>query len=406
MFGICGGTGTTGSTGSTGPTGPTGAPGISSGTGATGPTGPVGTGPTGPTGAASAITGPTGPSGPTGVAGTASGTGATGPTGPLGTGPTGPTGAASTVTGPTGSAGPTGSTGAASAVTGPTGAAGAAGAAGATGPTGNTGATGPTGSTGSASTVTGPTGSTGAGATGPTGNTGSTGTTGPTGGQITATFFQNMARASTFANKAAGYDTPAFFPLIPEDKPFPCTITASSFAFIISQTATAGVVSLPFTSSLQLGIYTVTSDSLSLLNSAIFTWGFSDSNAAHSNSMLNLRHLIFQSTDWSSAPVFVAGSQYYVGSLQQSSNTSCGTVSVMGLFNGPSAAIYSGTVGVAAPTGTSLTTLGIHPWLGVYGSTTTAIPVSVNKTQVNKSATNAVFIPFVCINAAPALSSY
>jgi hypothetical protein len=424
----------------TGPTGPTGPGGGGTGTGTTGSTGS--TGPTGPTGQAgtavnTGATGPTGPSGPTGLPGGASNTGATGPTGPLGgptgstgntgpTGPSGPTGADSNVTGPTGDTGPTGSTGAASTVTGPT------GPTGTTGPTGATGVTGPTGATGSTG-VTGPTGSTGAtgpigvtgstgptgatGATGPTGSTGPTGATGPTGstgstgptGTITANFYDNVVGNIQAPNGidlgGSGINRPRIFPLVNGDVPMPFSITALTFMLDILQSGSTATMSQAFTSSCFIGLYSSSSDTLSLINSVSFTWGFGAAATNNSTGFAGTRYLTVGSAAWSAQPTFAQGSQYYLAVFFNSAGVNNQTASLLGFLRYYTAAtaLRSGSVGVSND---DATTRGPEPFLGGYSNTTNALPASIGNNEIRKTSSPDYIIPHVVINARPALSSY
>ena len=312
-------------------------------------------------------------------------TGTTGATGP--TGVTGPTGAGSSGTGPTGETGPTG-------MTGQTG-------AGSTGSTGSTGPTGPTGETGMTG-ATGPTGITGS--TGPTGATGQTGSTGPT-GAIDGNFFDNVTNVLVGLDfTGAGLARPRIAPFLAGDMPMPFSITASTFMIDMFLSGATAAMSVAFTSTAFIGLYSSTSDSLSLLNSASFTFGFAANATNNSTGFAGSRYLSVNSTLWSASPAFAQGSHYYMAVFFSSSGTSLASMSMLGnarYYN--TDALRSGSVGVAND---NATTRGPIPFLGAYSAGVTALPAAIANSEIRKTTTPDLVQAHIVMNARPTLSSY
>jgi hypothetical protein len=196
-------------------------------------------------------------------------------------------------------------------------------------------------------------------------------------------------------------------PLRDLDDLWPFDITASSFMLDISQSGSTATMSQAFTTSIFVGIYTVTDATLSLLNSVSMSFGSGADNANLSTQVAGLRYAVFQSSAWSSSPVFRQGSQYFFAYMYLSSSISNQTEQWIGYFRQVSQQ-RSGTIGVSQPTGTGIGfSVGGDPFVGSYSTTSGAIPASIANTQLAKAGNSPdMFVPHVVMNANTAIASF
>jgi hypothetical protein len=172
--------------------------------------------------------------------------------------------------------------------------------------------------------------------------------------------------------------------------PFPADITANTCFFPdLSVSGSTATMSLAFTSVFQLGIYTLNAKSLSLLNSASYSFGFAAAATNNSTAFAGgFRYGTFGSTAWSSSPVFRYGSRYWMAWLWSSAGALNQTLSVAGNYL-LSSGQRSGFVGVSSLTATSN---GEAPFYGMYTAQTAAMPASIGSNQLQKTAGNAGFV--------------
>lgn len=222
---------------------------------------------------------------------------------------------------------------------------------------------------------------------------------------MSGVFLDNMVGALAGISVAGvGLPAPRFAPLLSGDVVMPFSITASTFMVDLLQNGSTATMSVAFTSTLFVGIYSSTSDSLSLLNSATATWGFAANATNNSTGFAGTRYVTLGTGAWSSSPVFVQGSQYYVGIFFASSGIANQTISLMGL-----AQYYttdsqrSGSVGAAAATAS---TVGPIPFLGRYSTTTGAIPTAIANSEIRKTSLSDCIMPHIVLNSRPTLSAY
>jgi hypothetical protein len=184
---------------------------------------------------------------------------------------------------------------------------------------------------------------------------------------------------------------------------FPDNITASTMHLNLSLSGSTATASAAFTSRFYLGIYTENGTNLSLLNSVQASFGFAAAATNNSTGFAGARFLPIASSLWSSSPVFVAGSRYHLGWFWSSSG---GTVNQTGQllgFGRYSSGQRSGSIGVSQVTATSV---GYAPFYGVYTATTSALPVSIANSQLNKALGTAAFVPHVQMIAATQYSVF
>jgi hypothetical protein len=212
-----------------------------------------------------------------------------------------------------------------------------------------------------------------------------------------------MGQTFTAFNQAGVQNNVRFAPLIYDEMVMPGNITASTFMMLLSASAAASVMSVAFTSNLFVGIYKVSSDSIQLINSVSSSFGFAANATNNSTAFASNRYYTFASSQWSSSPVFTQGGEYYIGYFLASSGAS--SISALNQFGAfaYSNAQYFGSFGASQVTATSV---GVRPFLGLYTTTSGALPTLVGNNEIRKTAVNDYTVPFVCLNASPALSAF
>jgi hypothetical protein len=184
-----------------------------------------------------------------------------------------------------------------------------------------------------------------------------------------------------------------FAPLEPFNGKFDDAMTANTVAIDMSISGSTATMSVAFTSSVSLGIYTVISTggtlSMSLVNSASTSFGYAAAATNNSTGFVAQRYLTIHSSQWSSAPAFEDGGRYIIGMVWNSSGQTNQSNTIMGGYMNSTAA-RSGYIGQS---GTVATWMGAGQFNGHYTATSTALPTAVNYTQVNKQVASANFVP-------------
>lgn len=222
------------------------------------------------------------------------------------------------------------------------------------------------------------------------------------GAAVTGMYFDNMFQQNSiqgisFTSVSTGmFGRVLLQPLAPGNELFPYNMTASTMRLGFSNSGSS-VISAAHSSSWYVGIYTrVNSTQLSLANSAMVSYAMS-ANVSNSASYLGARWLSIHSSQFSSLPVFEAGSRYFFGILARSSGASYASISLAGMHLGHSIQ-RSGQMAAAASANTSFNAW--HPFMGVHSLTThTALPVSIANSEINKASAYANFIPQVIFDA-------
>lgn len=177
-------------------------------------------------------------------------------------------------------------------------------------------------------------------------------------------------------------------------------MTASTVLFDMSHSMSAtGASTSAYTYSFWLGIYTLgNSSSLNLLNSVSVSIGSAGAATNKSTALHGARFVSVHSSQWSSQPVFKAGSRYFGAVMAQSAGQSH-AASWFGQYANQTAQ-RSGTIGVSPSTNTSM---GWTPWHGIFNAQTAAFPAGIGQSSLNKGISNAQFIPrLIFINDATA----
>lgn len=167
----------------------------------------------------------------------------------------------------------------------------------------------------------------------------------------------------------------------------------------VNRTATIGT----HRSTVLFGVYSLTSDSLSLVNSASVTFGYMPTGTAtmvssynassyyHGKRWISIPYTAFSNTTFSG--VTMSQGLYYGGLLFLSSGATM-SMSHYGAILGESGQ-RSGTIGVQSVTNTYF---GALPYCGVLGTTTTALLNGIVNTQLQKTSLDAIFIPHIIFN--------
>ena len=218
---------------------------------------------------------------------------------------------------------------------------------------------------------------------------------------LTGDWYDNVARAQPVAPSSLAMGSMTNFtgsasslfvaPLHGYGEPFPYDITANTVFFPdVSISGSTATMSVAFTSAWFLGIYTLNGSSLSLINSASFSYGFAAAATNNSTGFAGgFRYLSASSNVWSSSPVFKYGSRYWLGWFWSSAGAVNQTGILAGNFNF-STGQRSGLLGASNLTATSN---GPAPFMGIYTAQTAALPGSIGSNQLQKTASIAGFVP-------------
>jgi len=212
------------------------------------------------------------------------------------------------------------------------------------------------------------------------------------GGANDIDFYQNMDRGATsFLGTANG--TLMLQRLNQENDLFAGNLTANTVLLNISGNLTATASSNAHSYSASIGIYSDNVSVLTLINSASTTWALA-ANTTNTNAYNGLRWLSFVSSQWSSAPNFVAGGNYVFGVAIRSSGLGA-PISYIGQ-NYMVSVQRSGSIGVAGVANTTLAQG--NYWNAMYSASTTALPASISASQVNRNNGTAIFMPHIVLN--------
>lgn len=209
-------------------------------------------------------------------------------------------------------------------------------------------------------------------------------------------FWQNAVPASTdnAVNSAYAVGSLYVFPLDLGNNIFPGDMTVSTLALGHTINYTGGANSTKaFSSTVNFGLYTINSSSLSLINSISTSWGTGADNASLSSLYQGKRFLTMNSS-LASAQWSMRQSLYYGGIILRTSGANVALSNFGAVFL--ESGIRSGTMGVGNTTGD--TTMGGMPLHGIYSTTTTAFPGSIAQSELQKTALLAYFVPHVIFN--------
>lgn len=212
--------------------------------------------------------------------------------------------------------------------------------------------------------------------------------------------FQNLLGANTLTstNLTASTRSLFVFPLYVGDNIFPGDITASTARILMNHSIVTTATNVAaFSLNMSLGIYVISASNsqstLSLLNSASWSWGSANTIAstAISNSGSGIRWATIANSQWSTSATFTNGGQYF-GALLMS--TGGPTVAMWGPY-GASQMITLNVSGAFGSASVTNTTVGIPYYAGIYSATTAALPASIGLSQLNAQNAMANFVPMI-----------
>jgi hypothetical protein len=219
------------------------------------------------------------------------------------------------------------------------------------------------------------------------------------GGAVTLSYWDNAGLGDLFSaigGKLHQNATLMIFPLDGADRWFPGAMTVQTMMLNLFQSGSTATISAAHTTSISFGLYQRTnSTQLTLVNSVSTSYGAGAAATNNSTIAQGQRWLTIHSTQWSSLPVLSESVVYYGGLWLRSSNSSAQTLSVLGQYI-YSTASRSGTVGVNSASATSR---GFSPFLGVFSASfSTAMPISIAYSAINKAAASVNFQPHLVFN--------
>lgn len=205
-------------------------------------------------------------------------------------------------------------------------------------------------------------------------------------------FYQNMDRG-TSASLATAHRTLMLQRLNQENNEFGHVITGNTFLLNMTANMTATSLSSSHSMSVSIGVYLDQATALSLVNSASTSWGLT-ANTGNTSAYHGPRWLSFVSSQWSSAPVFMSGSDYVLGVIFSSSNYGP-PLSYIGQ-NYMHSLQRSGTIGTSLATNTSMA----HGnyWNAMHSATQSSMPATVASNVVNRNNATAQFMPHFILN--------
>lgn len=171
---------------------------------------------------------------------------------------------------------------------------------------------------------------------------------------------------------------------------FPGNMTVSTLLFAINNNAAAGLSTAVFTVSFSLGFYTLNGSSLSLLNSCSTSFGTAASNTSITDLMSGPRFFSILTSQWSTTPTF-SQTQYWLGYVQRTSGENAGMR--WGGFEFGDEGARRGTIGQAQVGGNS--SYGLFPFHGNMSVSTAAMPVSLERSQIDGQNSEGSFMPMI-----------
>lgn len=221
------------------------------------------------------------------------------------------------------------------------------------------------------------------------------------GGGLTRAYFDNLGPLNTISGalgtKQAQDRQVQVFPLKPYQDLFNGSMTVNTMLMEMSVSGSTATLSAAGISTLfRFGLYTLVTTgatlSLSLINSFGKTFGLAGAATNNSTYWQGRRWLSVHSSEWSSQPVLSNDIHYFCGLHISTVGSTAQTFAMIGGFGGSTIA-RSGFLGQATANATHNGDFGA--FLGVYGTTTAALPTGINYTQINRQSASANFIPHI-----------
>jgi len=180
------------------------------------------------------------------------------------------------------------------------------------------------------------------------------------------------------------------FPLDADGDPMAGSLLAKTLAWAMSYNWTNTSVSQIFSSTYRIGIYTRSISTLNLINSASGFFGATAAATGNSGSFQGHRFITVNSSQFSVAPIFSPDQRYFLA-IQLLTHI---TTTAMSWMNAASfATAFSRRMYTAgAPNATHQP---YAPIRGLFNATTTAVPTTIQASQVSGSGTNGSFFPWV-----------
>jgi hypothetical protein len=210
------------------------------------------------------------------------------------------------------------------------------------------------------------------------------------GGAPTLDFWQNLhggTAVSNYATIGSAQNSMSVFQWA-NGQVMPGNMTANTMMFAVAMSNATVTASSAKTFIIDIGIYTANGASLSMLNS-VRTSLTHAAAANNSQSYFGTRYWTIHSSQWSTQPTFAAGSCYYGVIRFQSIGQPIQTFQLFGqnlwaTFN------RSGTVGSVSVSNTSM---GWCPFSGVVSFSSSSLPTTIDRNQINKQSAGAYFVP-------------
>lgn len=177
------------------------------------------------------------------------------------------------------------------------------------------------------------------------------------------------------------------FPLDLDGEPWPGLIQANSLAMGVSITLTATSVSQQLSSSMRLGLYTRSAATLNLVNSALLTFGNSNASTANTSNWNGMRFLQLTTGHWSATPLFLPGQRYFMA-VQFLSHITTAGMSIAYAVSATTA--YSGRFGNTV----NASYMPTAPFRGLFTATTTAVPATIQASQILGTGANGSYYPW------------
>lgn len=194
----------------------------------------------------------------------------------------------------------------------------------------------------------------------------------------------------SWVSQAPSWRTFQLHPLVLPGNVFPGDITVNTAGVWFYGT---GTVTAAQSGTVRLGFYTNNAGTLSMVNSASASWGWT-ANAGNTSNFKGVRFVSFGTAQWSSSPVFRAGSQYWLGQIADTVGSTNGILWIGNALFGLGE--NSGMMGAAV-----YTSGGFPLWFGASRTTIAsneALPSSIGQTQIVITSPNDRIIPWLMFN--------
>jgi hypothetical protein len=171
-------------------------------------------------------------------------------------------------------------------------------------------------------------------------------------------------------------------------------LAMNTLAVAMSYNWTATSVSQVFSSTYRIGLFTRSGQTLGLINSASGTFGATAAATGNSASFQGVRFITINSSQWSATPYLLEDQRYYLAVQVVSHIT---TTSMSWMMGATVATAFSRTMyGAGAPNASHQPH---SPFRGVFNATTTAVPSTIQASQITGTGANAQINPWVRIDA-------